>query len=176
MIVTVPNDVTENVTIEINGMEFTNSTVDGNATFYIPEITFGNKTVVATYPGDDKYRFNSTTANFTVNKRELDMQVDVTEVISVGDVAQVNVTLPENATGYVVVKVDGQNYTINLTDGKGSVEIKGLLNGTYPVEVTYLGDDQYLSRSNNTQEIKVNKVPSTVTVEVDNITVGEVAA
>ena len=168
VIVTVPNDVTENVTIEINGMEFTNSTVDGNATFYIPEITFGNKTVVATYPGDDKYRFNSTTANFTVNKRELDMQVDVTEVISVGDVAQVNVTLPENATGYVVVKVDGQNYTINLTDGKGSVEIKGLLNGTYPVEVTYLGDDQYLSRSNNTQEIKVNKVPSFI-----NITVSE---
>ena len=177
VIVTVPEDVTENVTIEINGMEFTNSTVNGNATFYIPAITFGNKTVVATYPGDDKYRFNSTTAQFTVNKRDsYDIIVDVTEAINVGDIAQVNVTLPTNATGQVVVKVDGQNYTINLTDGKGSVEIKGLLNGTYPVEVTYLGDDQYASSSNNTQEIKVNKIPSSVTVTVDNITVGDVAA
>ena len=177
VVVTVPEDATEDVTIEINGMEFTNSTVDGNATFYIPEITFGNKTVVATYPGDDKYRFNSTTAKFSVNKRDVsDMIVDVTEAIDVGDVAVVNVTLPENATGQVIVKVDGQNYTINLTDGKGSVEIKGLLNGTYPVEVIYPGDDQYSSISNNTQEIKVNKVPSTVTVEVDNITVGDVAA
>ncbi|WP_405269255.1 Ig-like domain repeat protein, partial [Methanobrevibacter sp.] len=159
------------------GMEFTNSTVDGNATFYIPEITYGNKTVVATYPGDDKYRFNSTTAKFTVNKRDsYDIIVNVTESINVGDVAQVNVTLPENATGQVVVKVDGKNYTINLTNGKGSVEIEGLLNGTYPVEVTYLGDDQYLSRSNNTQEIKVNKVPSTIIVTVDDITVGDVAA
>ena len=77
VIVTVPSDVTENVTIEINGMEFTNSTVDGNATFYIPQITFGNKTVVATYPGDDKYRFNSTTANFTVNKRQSQVNVTV---------------------------------------------------------------------------------------------------
>ncbi len=86
VIVTVPSDVTENVTIEINGMEFTNSTVNGNATFYIPQITFGNKTVVATYPGDDKYRFNSTTANFTVNKRDSKVNVTVAPSdIYVGD-------------------------------------------------------------------------------------------
>ena len=69
-------------------MEFTNSTVNGNATFYIPEITFGNKTVVATYPGDDKYRFNSTTANFTVNKRKSQVNVTVDAGL-VGDVPPV---------------------------------------------------------------------------------------
>ncbi|MBR6993776.1 MAG: Ig-like domain repeat protein, partial [Methanobrevibacter sp.] len=100
VIVTVPSDATEDVTIEINGMKFTNSTVNGNATFYIPEITFGNKTIVATYPGDDKYRFNSTTANFTVNKRQSQVNVTVDAGL-VGDDTVINVTIPANATGYV---------------------------------------------------------------------------
>ena len=77
----------------------TNVTVDGNATFYVPAITYGNKTVVAAYAGDDKYLFNSTTANFTVNKRDSYVNVNVTD-ISVGETAVINVTVPANATGY----------------------------------------------------------------------------
>nr|WP_292740667.1 Ig-like domain repeat protein [Methanobrevibacter sp.] len=167
VIVTVPGDVTENVTIEINGKTFSNTTVDGNATFYVPNITYGNKTVVTAYVGDDKYRYNSTTANFTVNKRESYVNVNVTDG-KVGGVAVVNVTVPANATGYVIVNVDGQDYAINLTDGVGSVEIRGLANGTYDVTATYLGDDQYLSSINDTQVVKVDKVTPNI-----NITVSE---
>ena len=76
IVVSVPKDVTENVTLEINNIKLTNVTVNGNATFYVPSITYGNKTVVAAYIGDDRYYYNSTTANFTVNKR--DSQVNVT--------------------------------------------------------------------------------------------------
>ena len=166
VVVTVPSDVTENVTIEINGMEFTNSTVNGNATFYIPQITYGNKTVVATYPGDDKYRFNSTTTNFTVNKRDSFINVDATDGVVDGEVI-INVTVPENAVGYVVVNVNGTNYTINLTNGDDRVVVKVSEAGLYNVTVTYIGDDQFLP-SNNTTSFKVDKLPSFINVTVND--------
>ncbi|WP_407393829.1 Ig-like domain repeat protein [Methanobrevibacter sp.] len=173
VIVTVPKDVTKNVTIEINGMQFTNSTVNGNATFYIPQITYGNKTVVATYPGDDKYRFNSTTANFTVNKRKSQVNVTVDAGL-VGDDTVINVTIPSNAVGYVIVNVDGTNYTVNTTNGNGSITIKGLGNTTHTVNVTYIGDDQYLPSENSTT-FGIPKANTTIAITVQNITYGESA-
>ncbi|MEE0936161.1 MAG: Ig-like domain repeat protein, partial [Methanobrevibacter sp.] len=106
VVVSVPKDVTENVTIEINNIRLTNVTdANGNATFYVPSITYGDKTVVAAYIGDDKYYYNSTTANFTVNKR--DSQINVTPTgNSVGNNATISVKVPANATGYVTVNVN----------------------------------------------------------------------
>ena len=147
-------------------MRFTNSTVNGNATFYIPQITYGNKTVVATYPGDDKYRFNSTTANFTVNKRDSFINVTATDGVVDGEVI-INVTVPENAIGYVVVNVNGTNYTINLTNGDDRVVVKVSEAGLYNVNVTYIGDDQFLP-SNNITSFKVDKLPSFINVTVND--------
>ncbi|SDA60724.1 Ig-like domain repeat protein, partial [Methanobrevibacter millerae] len=173
VIVTVPEDVTESVTIEINGIELTNVTVSGIATFYVPAITYGNKTVVAAYVGDDKYVSNSTTANFTVNKRNSYVNVTV-ENITVGDIADIEVKVPANATGYVVVVVNGVNYTANLTGGIGHVHIKDLANGTYNVNVTYIGDDQYLSSINGTK-LGVTKSNTTLTINVVDIIYGDIA-
>jgi hypothetical protein len=84
IVVSVPKDVTKNVTLEINNIKLTNVTdANGDATFYISDITYGNKTVVAAYIGDDKYVFNSTTANFTVSKRESQVNVTVKTLVLV---------------------------------------------------------------------------------------------
>ncbi|WP_407424732.1 Ig-like domain repeat protein [Methanobrevibacter sp.] len=164
--VTAPSD---NVTIEINGKYYTKDRYVGNVAYFnVTDLVYGNKTVVAIYGGSDKYVQNTTTKNFTVNKRASEFNVTVTSPISVGDNATVSVEVPADAKGYVVVNVGGNNYTINLTAGQRSVEIAGLKSTTYKVNVTYLGDDKYLSSINNTREIKVDKVPSTI-----NLTVSE---
>jgi hypothetical protein len=152
----------------INGMEFSRKPVNGNATFELENITAGDETITAVYYGDDKYRFNSTAANFTVLKRELNIEVTVNDTIYVGENATVKVVLSRNATGYAVVNVGGNNYTITLVNGSGSVDIAGLKNETYEVHVTYIGDDQYAPQINNTQSIKVMKVASSI-----NLTVSE---
>ena len=128
--VTLPTDIVgEDVILEINNIKLTNVTdANGIAKFYIDSVTYGNKTVVASYAGNDKYAFNSTTANFTVNKRVSQVNVTVTSIINVGDNATVSVKVPANATGYVIVNIGGNNYTINLTGGEGSIEIAGLKN------------------------------------------------
>ena len=175
IVVSVPKDVTENVTLEINNIKLTNVTVNGNATFYVPSITYGNKTVVAAYIGDDRYYYNSTTANFTVNKR--DSQVNVTATgNSVGGNATIVVQVQTNATGYVTVNVNGTSYTIALNStGAGSINITGLGNGTYYVYATYLGDDQYLTSENNTETFEMTKVDTSMVITVDSIDYGGVA-
>ena len=171
--VTLPTDIkNEVISLEINGRTFTNSSDSNIVTFVIPSVTYGNKTVTVTYGGNNKYVFNSTTANFTVDKR--DSQVNVTATGStVGDNATIRVKVQSNATGYVTVNVNGTNYTIKLNNvGEGSVDIAGLGNGTYYVHATYLGDDQYKPSENNTETFEMIKGQPTITINVDNVVYG----
>ena len=163
--VTAPSD---NVTIEINGKSYTRVKYEnGIAYFEVSGMEHGNKTVVAIYGGSDKYVQNTTTANFTVSKRNSYVKVNVSD-INVGDVAYINVTVPSNATGHVIVNINGANYTVNLTGGVGSLSVEGLGNGTYNVIATYLGDDQYLLSINDTQTFGVNKVSSSINITISN--------
>ena len=174
VIVSVPKGATGNITIEINGQNYT-AKIDenGNATFKVLDVTYGNKTIAADYIGDANYLANHTTGQFKVIKRNSTVKVNTT-AINVGETAVINVTIPDNATGYVIVSVNGTNYTVNTTNGFGSVKIVGLTNGTYNINVTYIGDDQYVPSINSTT-LNVLKVNSTVSVKADNITVGQKA-
>lgn len=61
----------EKVTIEINGVKQVSTTdANGVASFTVPSITYGDKTVVASYGGNNKYVYNSTTEQFSVGKRD----------------------------------------------------------------------------------------------------------
>ena len=173
VVVSIPDDIKDNLTIEIAGKSYSAKVIDGNATFKVYNLTYGDKTVTTIYDGNYKYLANSTTHNFTVNKRQSTVVVNTT-AINVGDVAVINVTVPVNATGFVVISVNGTNYTVNVTQGKGSINVTGLKSGKYNINVTYLGDEQYLPNVNSTT-LDVSKVPSNVTVVVNNITVGDVA-
>ena len=76
-------------------------------------------------------------------------------------------TVAKNAIGYVIVNVNGTNYTINLTAGEDRIAVKVAEDGLYNVTATYLGDDKYLPSSNNTT-FKVDKLPSFVNITVNN--------
>ena len=173
IIVSVPSDATGNITISIDGKPYTQPIVNGNATFEISDLTAGNKTVAVNYLGDTKYGANFTSAQFTVSKRESYVNVDV-EATNVGSPVTISVEIPENATGIVIVNVDGTNYTVQTVNGKGSLAITGVGNTTHTVKVTYLGDDQYLNSTNSTT-YGLKKLASEVTVKVDNIYAGEIA-
>ncbi|MBQ2652500.1 MAG: Ig-like domain repeat protein [Methanobrevibacter sp.] len=163
--VTAPSD---NVTIEINGKSYNKVKYEnGVAYFEVNDLAYANKTVVAIYGGNYKYVANSTTENFTVNKRNSFVEVNVSD-IDVGDVEIINVTVPDNAIGYVIVNVNGTNYTVNLTCGVGSLPIDKLTNGTYHVIATYIGDEQYLSSANDTQRFTVSKVSSQINITVSH--------
>ena len=175
VIVSVPENVTGNVTVEIDGKTYSVKPVDGKAVFEIEGLTAGNKTVVASYAGDDSYLANSTTAQFKVDK--VASSVNVTgDVIKVDETATIVIAGPSDYNGTAVVTIDGKDYSVNVTNGAGQLKVDGLANGTYDVKVTLLENDKYLSSSNDTAKVIVNKVEDAeVTASADDITVGDPA-
>ena len=152
---TVPDGATGKVRIEINGKEYFEPIENGVARFKVENLTAGIKTVYASYVGDNNYTGNHTSANFTVKKHNPIITVNAID-INVGDVVLINVTAPVDVTRPVIVNVGGVD------------------SGKYGVTIKYLGDDKYLT-AHNTTGFKVSKVPSNITVVVNNITVGDVA-
>ena len=169
--VAVPADIENKVTIEINGKVYDNGNKEGSTcTFIVNGLAYGDKTVVATYGGDKKYKFNSTTEQFTVDKSSSYIKVDATNGTVGGDVI-INVTVSPGATGYVLINVNGTEHTINLTAGEDRVAVGGLGNGTYNVIATYAGNDAYMP-SSDTTSFEVSKLNTTVRIDVDDITYG----
>ena len=111
VIVKVPVNLTGNVTIEIDGKKYNESVSQGQAIFYVEGLTAGNKTVTATFDGNDWFVFNSTTQQFKVDKVKSAINGSLINVtvddIPVGQTARVNVTGPSDFNGTVVVEVAG---------------------------------------------------------------------
>ena len=170
--VTLPENATGNVTIEIDGVKYTEEINKGTATFEIENLTAGNKTIAVTYGGDGEYSSNFTVGNVSVEKRTATV---TPHIDTIGDDLEITVDVPKNATGYVVVSVDNKTYAIKVNDGVAKTTIKGLSAGNHPVNVTYLGDDQYLPSDVFESSVTIASVNSTVSVKVDNITYGDKA-
>ncbi len=126
----------------------------------------GTAKITLTVGGDGVYAENSTTITVTVNKHNPTIDVSIPEIITVGDNSTVNVVLPEDATGNVTVKVDGNVVdTVPLKDGSADVTIPPMSAGNHALEIDYSGDGKYNSASKNTT-IRVDKV-STVLSAAD---------
>ena len=169
--VNVPEGASGNITLAIDGVKYSSKIKDGKATFVFDNLTAGSKTVVAEYYGDDSYVSNYTVANVTVSKNKSFVTATI-EDISVGENLTITVNVPEDATGQVLIDIGGIGYYVNVTDGVGTIKIPRLLNGTYDVTLTYLGDDKY-EGSSDTSSFEVDKVNSFVIPTAEDIEVGD---
>lgn len=75
--VTVPQDATGTITIEIEGVRYTAPIGDGEAIFFVPGLEIGEHDINAYYSGDDKYLPANATGSINVNP--LDEPVDPDE-------------------------------------------------------------------------------------------------
>ena len=69
----------------------------------------------------------------------------------------VEVTLPGDATGELIVDVEGDKYYGKVSDGAGVVKFDGFEPGEYYVDVMYSGDDLY-SEAENSTILNVEKI------------------
>ena len=174
IVVTVPDDATGTVTIEINGKEYSALVKDGKAVFDVDGLAFGNKTVAVKYSGDDKYRDNYTTGQFEVIKRPTNTTATAHD-INVGEnetiVAKV---LPDDATGVILVNMGGVGYYADIVNGTANIVIPELPSGIYIGRVYYQGDEKYLP-SNTTVRFTVSKVKAPINAAGDKIEEGQTA-
>ena len=140
--INLPNDATGNLTVTINGKNYTQELVNGSAKVTIPNLTPGNYNATITYSGDDKY--DPIVSNTTVSVPK--------PVLTAKNISM----LYTSGTKYIVqVKVDGKavtgktvNFVINgkkttaKTDKNGYASVKINLppkSKAYKVTANYLG-------------------------------------
>ena len=136
------SDATGELTVTVNGKDYTANVVNGRATVSVSDLKAGNYDVVAKYSGDNNYNAAVATSSFTVSKVDSTMDVTVNDIVFGGDLI-VDAVLPDDATGEVVITVNGVDYPVPIVDGKATGTIGGLAAGDYTVTVKYAGDDKY---------------------------------
>ena len=169
--VEVNKDATGNITITVDGKNYTAEIKDGKATFKVTGLKAGDYDLLAAYDGDDEYLPSNTTAKFTVSKYTTPVDVTAPD-IKVTEDGTVIVSLPKDATGNVTIEVKGVKYTAPVVDGQAVFKVPGLKAGDYDILAAYDGDDKYLP-SNATGEFKVTKYDPEVDVSAPEIKVTE---
>ena len=161
---------TGEVIVTIAGDPYTLTVVNGTANLTLSNLTARAYHVTARYIENDLFLPSNTTANFVVNKKNSTINIDVSN-IHVGDVEVINVTVPEGASGYVLINVAGIHVYAEITGTTFNVSIPDLALGNYTVVATYLGDDNYEGNF-TTDSFNVTKKGLNITIESSNIVVG----
>ena len=136
------SDATGELTVTVNGKDYTANVVNGRATVSVSDLKAGTYDVVVKYSGDNNYNAAVATSSFTVSKVDSTMDVTVNDIVFGGDLT-VDAVLPDDATGEVIITVDGTSYTAGINDGKATQVVKDLTAGSHVVVVKYAGDDKY---------------------------------
>ena len=173
--VVLPVDATGEVIITVDGTSYTAGINDGKATQVVKDLTAGSHVVVVKYAGDDKYTAVEIAKGVNVAKAQPVLGVVIADVdYGNGFVIEATLTGVNSAplSGNVIVTVAGKEYPVKVTDGKGIATGDRLAAGTYAFAAAWAGDDNYNIVTEN-GDFKVNKIDSSVVVNVNNIKVGE---
>ena len=162
------SDATGSVTVTVNGKDYTETVVNGVANVKVADIKAGTYDVAVKYSGDNNYNAAVATSSFTVSKVDSTMDVTVNDIVFGGDLI-VDAVLPDDATGEVVITVNGVDYHVSIENGKATGTISGLAAGDYTVTVKYVGDDKYtgVEITENVNVAKAQPVLGVVIADVD---------
>ena len=150
------------VVVKINNKTYNLIVDNGKGIFKDIALPAGDYNFTATWGGTNNYNPAQDTGSFKIAK--IDPTIDVSSTdIYVGEDAIIEVILPENATGEVVITVDDVNYTVKVENGTAKQNITGLktMDETsliYLVHVKYLGDNNYNNLTALDDEFTVYKV------------------
>ena len=137
------------VTVDSEPVTFNLPVTDGVAIINVTGLAAGHHSYEVTYNGDENYTVASDANSFDVVQVPTETALNVT--IPENTTTPVfSVNLPEDATGYLLVDVDGQQYYAPLVNGSASIQTAPLAGGNHTVKVTYTGDDKYAGFSNTT--------------------------
>ena len=170
--IAVPEDVTGLVTVTIDGKSYTVLINNGKGSLTLSNLVANSYPITAKYDGNYKYTEGENSTTLTVAKMPSAVNVTANN-IKFGEDAVINIAVPNVSLGVATVVVNGKSYNVAIVDEKGVLNIYNLAAGDYNVDVTYLGDNKYLS-STNAANFTVSKVSDyNMTVDIADIVKGE---
>ena len=164
------SDATGSVTVTVNGKDYTETVVNGVANVKVADLKAGTYDVAVKYSGDNNYNAAVATSSFTVSKVDSTMDVTVNDIVFGGDLI-VDAVLPDDATGEVVITVNGVDYHAAIENGKATGTVSDLKAGDYTVTVKYTGDNNY-NEATGSAEFSVLKITPEMDVTVEDIVFG----
>lgn len=154
-------NVTDDVVLTVNNKKYSVKVINGSAVFSVPEIlTAGEYQAIVSYLGSEKYNLANNSVNFTVAKKEINMNVTIDK--DYRDIT-VNVNLSEKLDGNLTVLVNNTSYTLTYINGTGSLIFKNLTYGNYTVNVTFTKDN-YQS-INVSENVEINSIKTVLETE-----------
>lgn len=136
----------------------------------VSDLPDGDYDIQAVFDGDNIHLNSSSEVSKLEVKKiptSLSVSVDTPSVI-VGDEAIVTVKSNLDMDCIVNLIVGSNCYGIVLTDGEGSLIVSNLVEGNYDVQAIFDGDNKYLSNSSEVAKLEVKKIPTELSVSVDN--------
>ena len=179
LILNVNDDAEGKITVEINGKKYEATINNSKAEIDLNNLGKGIYDAKLIYSGDNNYNNYSINSSITVNPVEISDFNVTANPITAGELAEIEIQLPEDATGNVTVTINGETYTAPIVDGVATVDVLGLTENATAV-ISYSGDDKY-NNASATVDIVVNpkeKENATINIDVpseategDNVTV-----
>ena len=127
------------------------------------------------YRGNNKYEAVEVFHTVNVIKANPNLNVFIKDV-NYGENLTIYATLNgvnnTNLTGNVIVTINNKNYSVVVINGKGNVSADKLPTGLYNFSATWAGNDNY-NGTNISGGFKINKIDSTIAINVEDIKVGE---
>ncbi len=170
--ITMPGDVSGNVTVEISNLTQTMK-ASKNMIFTFKNLKADNYAVNAIFSGDDKYIPQNVTSNVQVSRYPSKINLEIGE-IKVNEDVLISVSCLSDAQGNVTLYINNKAHTLVLTNAKATYTIKNITRGDYIIKAVYNGDDKYLESQSSTK-IEVDNLNASMEIGAKDIIYGESA-
>ena len=142
-----PN-VSLNASADISGTIMLVEIINGTGILNIPGLNAGAYGLRVTVNSTMEYNSCISSTMFSVLKIAPTLEIIVDDIYC-GEDATITINMPDDATGMVVLDVDGTAINLPIVNGNASTVIPGLGLGEYKIIASYSGDLNYGGCSNN---------------------------
>ena len=169
------NDASGNITVYVGDKNITQECSGKNTEINITSLlSKGENEIKVIYSGNKKYSNQTKEEKIFVNGVYPDMNITVLENPKVDEEINITISVPQHASGNIIISVGDKNLTINNISSKNTVNIEDLLSGGYnTVSVKYSGDDFWSSQIKK-ETIYVSKLIPIISINTTSVVkVGE---
>ncbi|WP_410319930.1 Ig-like domain repeat protein [Methanobrevibacter sp.] len=170
--ITTTNSSIGTITLSINNKTQTLTLNNSKANYTIKNIKRGDYLITAVYNGDDKYLTSHDSKFIEVDNLNATMTIQA-EDITYGETAIIKASLNDDATGEVVVTIDGITNSSKVINGKANIAFFNLDAGSNKnISVFYSGDDTYFNKTGSAN-FTINKAELTFDISSESVKIGQ---